>query len=243
VTATLFISDLHLSDERPAITAQFLNFLRSRAAGAAALYILGDLFEVWLGDDAVSPGYRAVLEGLRKLTDTGIPVYVMHGNRDFLIGDGFARQSGCRLIADPTFIELNGERTLLMHGDTLCTDDVEYQNLRTHLRNPRTQKTFLALPIEQRIIEAQRYRTGSRERSRYKPEEIMDVNQQTVATIMRENDVRQLIHGHTHRPAIHTFYLDGQAAHRIVLGDWYEEGSILSCGPNGCRLENLTSPN
>lgn len=243
MTTTLFISDLHLSDERPAITAQFLDFLRSRAAGAVALYILGDLFEVWLGDDAVAPGYRPVLEGLHKLTDMSVPVYVMHGNRDFLIGGGFARQSGCRLIADPTVIELNGERTLLMHGDTLCTDDVEYQNLRTHLRNSRTQNTFLALPIEQRLIEAKKYRTESRERSRYKPEEIMDVNQQTVAATMRENDVRQLIHGHTHRPAIHSFSLDGLAARRIVLGDWYEQGSVLSCGPSGCLLENLTSSN
>jgi UDP-2,3-diacylglucosamine hydrolase len=243
VTTTLFISDLHLSDERPAITAQFLEFLRRRAAGAAALYILGDLFEVWLGDDAVAPGNRPVLEGLYQLTDTGVPVYVMHGNRDFLIGGGFARQSGCRLIADPTVIELNGERTLLMHGDTLCTDDMEYQNLRTHLRNPRTQNTFLALPIEQRIIEAKKYRAESRERSRYKPEEIMDVNQQAVAISMRENNVRQLIHGHTHRPAIHSFFLDGQAARRIVLGDWYKQGSALSCDINGCRLESLTFPN
>lgn len=238
---TLFISDLHLSDERPEITALFLEFLRTRACGADALYILGDLFEVWLGDDAVSPGYRPVLDGLHKLTRTGVPLYVMHGNRDFLMGELFALQSGCRLIPDPTVIELNGERTLLMHGDTLCIDDTEYQQFRTHVRNPETQRQFLALPIEQRLIVAKQYRSESRERSRYKAEEIMDVNQQAVEAIMREQGVRQLIHGHTHRPAIHPFTLDGRQSRRFVLGDWHEQGSMLICDPNGCRLETVNS--
>lgn len=242
MTTTLFISDLHLSDERPEITALFLNFLRTHAAGASALYILGDLFEVWLGDDAVLPGYQPVLEGIRTLSGTDIPVYVMHGNRDFLMGNLFAQQCGCRLISDPTIIELNGERTLLMHGDTLCTDDVEYQQFRTHVRNPETQRQFLALPIEQRITVAQQYRAESRERSRYKTEEIMDVNQQAVAAAMRHYGVRQLIHGHTHRPAIHTFTLDGQPASRIVLGDWYEQGSMLVCPPTGCSLVSVSKP-
>jgi UDP-2,3-diacylglucosamine hydrolase len=236
---TLFISDLHLSEERPAIMALFLDFLRTRATDADALYILGDLFEVWLGDDAVSPSYQPILEGLRGLTDSGVPVYVMHGNRDFLIGDGFARQSGCQLITDPTVIELNDERTLIMHGDTLCTDDIEYQQFRADIRDPKTLSTFLALPIEQRIIAAHRYRDGSRARSRYKSEEIMDVNQQAVAASMREYGVRQLIHGHTHRPAIHLFLLDDQPARRIVLGDWYEQGSMLLCDRDDCRLASV----
>ena len=239
MTDTLFISDLHLSDERPEITALFLHFLQNDAAQARALYILGDLFEVWLGDDAVLPAYQPVLEGLRTLTGRGVPVYVMHGNRDFLMGEGFVRQSGCRLIPDPTVIELNGERTLLMHGDTLCSDDVEYQRFRTQVRNPDTQRQFLALPLEQRKAVAKQYRSASRERTRYKAEEIMDVNQQTVAGAMREYGVQQLIHGHTHRPAVHSFSLNERPARRIVLGDWYDQGSLLKCDEAGCRLKAI----
>jgi UDP-2,3-diacylglucosamine hydrolase len=240
VTDTLFISDLHLSDERPEITALFLNFLRNAATRAGALYILGDLFEVWLGDDAVLPTYQPVLEGLRALAGGGTPVNVMHGNRDFLMGEAFARQSGCRLIPDPTVIDLNGERTLLMHGDTLCSDDVEYQQFRMRVRNPGMQRQFLALPLDQRIAVAKQYRNASREHARHKAEEIMDVNQQTVAATMREYGVQQLIHGHTHRPAVHSFSLDGRPARRIVLGDWYEQGSLLKCDGLGCRLEAIT---
>lgn len=242
MTTTLFISDLHLSDERPEITALFLHFLQTRAVGADALYILGDLFEVWLGDDAILPGYQPVLEGLRTLTDTGVPVFVMHGNRDFLMGDLFARQSGCRLIPDPSIIELNGKRTLLMHGDTLCTDDLEYQQFRAHVRNPETQRQFLSLPIDQRILVAKQYRAESRERSRYKTEEIMDVNQDAVEATMREYGVPLLIHGHTHRPAIHTFTRDKQTLRRIVLGDWYDQGSMLVCDPDDCGLVSLNKP-
>ncbi len=239
MTPTLFISDLHLSEERPEITALFLDFLHIRATGAGALYILGDLFEIWLGDDAIMPFYQPVLNGLRGLTGTGVPVYVMHGNRDFLMGDLFVQRSGCRLIPDPSVIEINGERTLIMHGDTLCTDDVEYQQLRTHLRSEETQRQFLALPMEQRIRVANQYRTGSQERSRYKAEAIMDVNQQAVITAMCEHGVRLLIHGHTHRPGIHRFSLGGLAARRMVLGDWYEQGSVLSCAASGCHLESI----
>ena len=239
MTDTLFISDLHLSDERPEITALLLHFLQNDAAQARALYILGDLFEVWLGDDAVLPAYQPVLEGLRTLIGRGVPVYVMHGNRDFLMGEGFVRQSGCRLIPDPTVIELNGERTLLMHGDTLCSDDVEYQRFRMQVRNPDTQRQFLALPLEQRTAVAKQYRSASRERTRYKAEEIMDVNQQTVAGAMREYGVQQLIHGHTHRPAVHYFSLNERPARRIVLGDWYDQGSLLKCDEAGCRLKAI----
>ena len=242
MTETLFISDLHLSDERPEITALFLRFLQNDAARARALYILGDLFEVWLGDDAVLPAYQPVIDGISALTAGGVPVYLMHGNRDFLIGDRFVELSGCRLLEDPTVIELDGKRTLLMHGDTLCTDDVEYQHFRTQVRNPDTQRQFLALPINERIALAKHYRQESRERSRSKTEEIMDVNQGAVMDIMRRHEVYQMIHGHTHRPAVHSFTLDNHSAQRIVLGDWYEQASILRCSLGKCGLESMPSP-
>lgn len=238
MSPTLFISDLHLSAERPAPTALFLDFLRERASRAHALYILGDLFEVWIGDDAIHPAYPPVLSALRELA-ARVPVHVMHGNRDFLMGDAFAQSSGCRLLAEPAVIELNGERTLLMHGDVLCTDDVEYQRFRAHVRRPETQRRFLDMTIEQRIATARQFRDASRERSRYKTEEIMDVNQEAVAATMRAHGVRLFIHGHTHRPAIHDFDLDGREARRLVLGDWYEQGSVLVCDEGGCRLETL----
>ena len=242
MTETLFISDLHLSDERPEITALFSLFLQNDAARAQALYILGDLFEVWLGDDAVLPAYQPVIDGIHALTASGVPVYLMHGNRDFLIGEGFVRLSGCHLLEDPTVIELDGKRTLLMHGDTLCTDDVEYQRFRAQVRNPDTQRQFLGLPINERIAVAKHYRQESRERSRSKSEEIMDVNQDAVTDIMRRHGVYQLIHGHTHRPAVHTFTLDDHTAQRIVLGDWYEQASILKCSLGKCRLESIPGP-
>lgn len=239
MTDTLFISDLHLSDERPEVTASFLRFLAQDAAKARALYILGDLFEVWLGDDAILPPYKKVLSGIHTLTERGVPVYLMHGNRDFLIGEAFARQTGCRLLPDPTVIDLDGTRILLMHGDTLCTDDEEYQRFRSQVRNPETQRQFLSLPIDERITVARNYRNESRERNRYKSEEIMDVNSAAVLEAMRNHGVHTLIHGHTHRPAIHDFTLDDHAAQRIVLGDWYDQGSILRCGAGGCRLETI----
>lgn len=235
---TLFISDLHLSAERPALAALFLDFLRERGAQMNVLYILGDLFEVWIGDDAIHPAYQPVLSALRELA-ARVPVYVMHGNRDFLMGDAFAKVSGCRLLTEPAVIDLNGERTLLMHGDVLCTDDVEYQQFRAHVRNPETQRQFLAMTVEQRIGMARQFRDASRERSRYKTEEIMDVNQAAVAATMSAHDVRLFIHGHTHRPAIHRFELNGREVRRIVLGDWYEQGSVLVCDDAGCRLETL----
>src|SRR3569623_2729537 len=238
MSTTLFISDLHLSADRPALTALFLVFLRGRAPRAETLYILGDLFEVWLGDDAVHPAYHPVLSALRELAARR-PVYVMHGNRVFLLGNAFAQASGVRLLADPSVIDLNGERTLLRHGDVLCTDDVEYQQFRAHVRNPDTQRHFLGLAIEQRIAMAKQFRDASRERTSEKAEAIMDVNQDAVAAALRAYGVHQLIHGHTHRPAIHEFELDGHPARRIVLGDWYEQGSVLTCAAAGCRLEGL----
>ncbi len=237
---TLFISDLHLTAERPAISALFLEFLRGRARQAEALYILGDLFEYWIGDDVAGhPEVRPLLQALRELTDAGVPVYVMHGNRDFLLGAGFEQQTGCRIIPDPTLIDLYGERVLLMHGDMLCTDDLDYLKLRTMLRDPQWVQAFLAKPVPERIAMVREYREVSKTATAAKKPEIMDVNPGAVNEALRQHGVRHLIHGHTHRPARHVLELDGSPARRTVLGDWYEQGSVLVCTADGCTLENL----
>lgn len=234
--ATLFISDLHLSGERPQITDVFLGFLHGPAREAEALYILGDLFEAWIGDDAVLPEQRPVLEALLALSETGVPIFVMHGNRDFLLGPQFETMSGCRLLTDPTLIDLYGTPTLLMHGDTLCTDDLAYQKFRTMVRDPQWQSALLAKTPEERIALARQYREMSTTETAQKANDIMDVNQSAVEQTMREHNADQLIHGHTHRPAVHDFVLDGHPVRRIVLGDWYEQGSVLTCTQQDCRL-------
>lgn len=236
---TLFISDLHLDPSRPAITELFFRLLDTRAHNAEALYILGDMFEMWLGDDDPSPASAAVMEALRAVTAGGTPVFVMHGNRDFLIGQGFTARTGCTLLPDAAVVDLYGERTLLMHGDTLCTDDSAYQALRSKVRDPRWQQQMLALPFEERVRLGRQLRDASREETQAKTAEIMDVNQGAVEQALRQHQVRLLIHGHTHRPATHEFELDGHAVRRIVLGDWYEHGSVLSYRPDGHRLETL----
>ena len=237
---TLFISDLHLSAERPAIGALFLDFLRTRAPRAEALYILGDLFEYWIGDDAAAlPEYQTLIAGLRALTQAGVPVYVMHGNRDFLLGSGFEQQTGCQLLPDPTVISLYGSNTLLMHGDTLCTDDVAYLKFRVMVRNPDWVKMFLGKTIAERDAIVRDYREISKAATAVKKPEIMDVNQGAVESTLRQHGVQHLIHGHTHRPAQHRFMLDGVAVQRTVLGDWYDQGSVLVCDRNGCVLERL----
>jgi UDP-2,3-diacylglucosamine hydrolase len=237
---TLFISDLHLDPERPAITALFLDFLASRALGADAIYILGDLFEAWIGDDDTGSMNQAVCEGLKACAMAGTPVYVMHGNRDFLLGSGFAERSGCTLLGDPARIDLYGRPALLMHGDLLCTDDTEYMAFRKMVRDPVWQQEMLAKPLDERRQMAQAMRANSREQTDGKPEFIMDVNSDAVVRLMTENHVQRLIHGHTHRPAIHDLDIAGHAAQRIVLGDWYEQGSVLVCSAAGCELQNLT---
>ncbi len=237
--ATLFISDIHLGDEYPQICQRFVEFLATEAPGNEALYILGDLFEVWIGDDAVQTEHRTVLEALRRLCDSGLPVYVMHGNRDFLLGKEFEAMTGCQLIDDPVVIDLHGTPTLLMHGDSLCTDDEEYIQFRTQLRSPAWQQQFLAASVEQRIQIARQYRTESMSRNQNKSVEIMDVNAQAVIEAMQKHSVTQLIHGHTHRPAVHVLEIDGKPAQRIVLGDWYSQNSSLRCDEAGCRLSNL----
>lgn len=237
--ATLFISDLHLDPARPDITSQALEFLDSGTRNADALYILGDLFDAWVGDDDPEPEKHRVVVALRRLADAGLPCYFMHGNRDFLVGEGFAAASGCTLLSDPTLVELYGTRVVLMHGDTLCTDDHEYQAFRRTVRNPDWQRAILAKPLTERLALARQLRETSAASMSDKPMEIMDVNQDAVVAAMREHDVYTLLHGHTHRPAVHRFEADGHDAVRIVLGDWYTQGSVLSWDADGYVLQTL----
>jgi UDP-2,3-diacylglucosamine hydrolase len=236
--ATLFISDLHLDPSRPAITKLFLELLRTEARRAEALYILGDFFEAWIGDDDPDPHHGLVMSGLQELTGRGLPVFFMHGNRDFLVGPAFAGRTGVKLLADPTVITLYGTPTLLMHGDTLCTDDLEYQKVRKMFRDPAWQKTFLAKSLDERRAFAARARTESKVQTATKAEYIMDVNQGAVEEAMRQHGVTRLIHGHTHRPAVHRFGAGGRDLTRIVLGDWYQHASSLRWERSGGRLDD-----
>lgn len=237
--ATVFISDLHLDPARPDITSQALAFLAQETRGADALYILGDLFEAWVGDDDPEPEKRRVVAAIRALTDAGLPCYFMHGNRDFMVGESFAAESGCTLLQDPTVVEVHGTRVILMHGDTLCTDDREYQAFRAMVRNPAWQQAMLAKPLPERLALARHLRENSAASMQGKAEEIMDVNQDAVHAAMRKHGVYTILHGHTHRPAVHRFELDGREAVRIVLGDWYTQGSAVWWGPDGFVLRNL----
>jgi UDP-2,3-diacylglucosamine hydrolase len=236
---TLFVSDLHLDAAHPGIGRQFEAFLEGEARTAEALYILGDLFEAWLGDDDPDPAARSTVRALRALSDAGVTVFVMHGNRDFLIGERFCRETGARLLADGTVVELYGEHVLLMHGDALCTDDVSYQRLRRIVRNPVVRGAFRIMTLNQRRALAGKLRAGSRAHVGATAPEIMDVNAAAVAQAFREAGVRTLIHGHTHRPAIHPLEIDGAPAKRIVLGDWYTQGSVLEASPGGFELRTL----
>jgi UDP-2,3-diacylglucosamine hydrolase len=237
--ATLFISDLHLSGARAETIALFLRFLRERAASSEALYILGDLFEAWLGDDLVPPEYGEVLAALRVLTDNGVPVRIMRGNRDFLLGEAFARKTGCELLPEPATIELYGRRALLLHGDTLCTDDVLYQQMRTKLRHPAFMAAFLEKPAQERIAFARELRAKSTEETSRKEEYIMDVNSAAVVAAFHDNHADLIIHGHTHRPLRHLPSVEEGMGERIVLGDWGSVGSILVVEREGARLEEF----
>lgn len=234
---TLFISDLHLTSAQPAITAQFVKFLRGTARQAERLYILGDLFEFWIGDDDPDPTYAQVQDELRALTLAGVPCSVMHGNRDFLLGKQFCARTGCQLLADGTLIELYGQRVLLLHGDVLCTDDRAYQRLRRTVRNPLVQWLFKHLSLQRREKIASRIRTGSRMHIQAAAPTIMDVNEQAVASTFTHQHVRLMVHGHTHRPAIHRYPDHGDT--RIVLGDWYHQGSVLRWSADGYELLSL----
>jgi UDP-2,3-diacylglucosamine hydrolase len=237
--STLFISDLHLDAAEPAAGAQFIEFLERRAATADALYILGDLFEAWVGDDDDEPYRDRICQALAAASDRGLPCYVMHGNRDFLFQKRFETRTGARLIADPILIDLYGESVLLTHGDALCISDHSYQRLRGVVRNPHWQRRFLALPLNLRRGLAEQARRGSQRHTQRTAYEIMDVDLPAVAAAMHACGVRTMIHGHTHRPAVHEFQLDGHSARRIVLGAWHGSGSCLEWGPEGFELQAL----
>jgi UDP-2,3-diacylglucosamine hydrolase len=235
----LFVSDLHLDASAPEATQQFIDFLDRYAAGAEALYILGDLFEVWVGDDDQDAEKQRVCSALRKLTSSGVACFVIHGNRDFLLGTAFCQRTGCRLLSDPVVAEIDGERVLLTHGDALCTDDHSYQELRSSVRSEEWQRRFLALPFQVRQKFADRARAGSRAHTARTIPKIMDVNSDAVATAFRVTQVQRIIHGHTHRPAIHDLNVDGKSVQRIVLGAWYEQGSFLTCEAGRYELREL----
>jgi UDP-2,3-diacylglucosamine hydrolase len=232
----LFIADLHLSPERPQPVALFHQFMKEIAPTATALYILGDFFEAWIGDDDLSDGFHAdIASCLRTLVESGIPVFFLPGNRDFLIGETFARATGTSLLEDPTRIDLFGTPTLLSHGDAFCTDDAGYQSFRRQVRDPAWQAAFLARPLAERHGMARKLREHSEYAKAGKQPEIMDVNTDAVSRAFREHAVTRIIHGHTHRPARHEHRLDGRHGERWVLADWYVSGGYLCCGPEGCR--------
>jgi UDP-2,3-diacylglucosamine hydrolase len=237
---TLFISDLHLCAERPHINRQFFEFIERTASQAGALYILGDLFEYWAGDDDLAdPLNASVAEALKALDAKGTAVCLMHGNRDLLIGREFAQRCGASLIPDPTLLDLHGTRTLVMHGDTLCIDDVEYQKFRAYAHDPDNQARFLAQPLAARREQILGLRAQSERSKQEKSIEIMDVSQSAVAEALRSHGYPRLIHGHTHRPARHVHVVDGHTCERWVLNDWYQRGGYLHCDASGCRLINL----
>lgn len=229
----LLISDLHLEEKRPDITRAFLHFLVTRARQAEALYILGDFFEVWIGDDGMTPFQHEIAGALRELSDSGTRIYLMHGNRDFLIGKRFCREAGCTLLSAPHKVQMGGEPVLLMHGDSLCTLDVGYMKLRRWLRNPLSLLILRNLPLATRQKLARKLRNESRAQTRMKASEIVDVTPEEVVRVMAEHGVRTLIHGHTHRPAIHELNVNGQPARRIVLGDWDRQGWALQVDEDG----------
>ena len=233
---TFFVADLHLTDERPVATGRFFRFLQEEAAGADALYILGDLFEAWTGDDHDEQVAHDTARQLKALADAGTPVYFMHGNRDFMLAQRYAARSGMTLLADPTRIDLYGVPTLLMHGDTLCTDDAAYQRFRRRARHPLTLALLRRLPVALRRRLARQARTGSESAKAGKPSAIMDVNSNEVVRVLREQQVSRLIHGHTHRPMQHVHAVDGHGCERWVVPDWYVRWGYVVCDAAGCAL-------
>ena len=238
---TLFISDLHLCTSRPHITALLLKFLSGMARGARALYVLGDLFEYWAGDDDLAdPFHQEICDAFRALAESGTPVALIHGNRDFLLAEKFAHASGMAILNDPHLIELYGQRVLLSHGDLLCTDDIEYQKFRLQVRNADWQQTFLSQPLAARKTQIEALRMRSESEKSHKAEAIMDVNADAVVEMLRRYDHPELlIHGHTHRPGMHVIEDNGRITTRWVLGDWYETGNYLRVSGDGCEAITL----
>jgi UDP-2,3-diacylglucosamine hydrolase len=237
---TAFVSDVHLSEERPRIVEQFFEFLAGEARAADALYVLGDLFEYWAGDDDLEDALnRRVADAFSKLHAAGTPVHFLHGNRDFLVGRAFAESAGASLLEDGTVVDLYGTPTLLMHGDILCTDDVEYQKFRAYARDPVNQARFLALPLPARRAQIRGIRAQSESAKGAKTAEIMDVNAKAVDEALRRSGYPRLIHGHTHRPGRHEHEVDGHTCERWVLADWYANGSYLKCDASGCTPVTL----
>ena len=236
MTRSLFISDLHLCQTRPRITQLFLAFLQQQARDAQSLYILGDLFEYWAGDDDLDDEHhQQVVRALQQLSE--VQIYLMHGNRDLLLGERFAQACRATLLSDPVLVNLYGTSALLTHGDLLCTDDVDYQAFRKQVHDPAWQQAFLAQPLAERKNQIAGYRSRSEQEKSHKSESIMDVNEQAVADMMRQYQYPPLlIHGHTHRMARHAMNIAGHPCERIVLGDWYESGSYLSVDAQGCQM-------
>ncbi|HMM47680.1 MAG TPA: UDP-2,3-diacylglucosamine diphosphatase [Thiobacillaceae bacterium] len=233
---TFFVGDLHLSDERPAATGRFFRFLDEDVAGADALYILGDLFEAWVGDDHDEAVAHETARRLRTLADAGTPVYFLHGNRDFMLARRYAERAGIALLTDPVRVELYGVPTLLMHGDTLCTDDIAYQTFRRRVRHPLTLALLRLLPFALRRRLARGARAGSESAKAAKPAAIMDVNEMEVTRVFRGSNACRLIHGHTHRPAMHTHTVDSRECERWVVPDWYARWGYVACSTAGCIL-------
>lgn len=236
---TYFISDLHLSANRDDINQCLFKFLLEKAPQADALYILGDLFEVWIGDDDQNNFTLSIAKAFNTLSQSGVPIYFIHGNRDFLIRQRFAKQAGFKILPEQMVIDLYGEPTLIMHGDELCTKDIDYQAFRKKARSWWWPRLMLSLPLSTRRKLAQKGRATSKQKQSMLSDEIMDVTPEEVVSVMKIHDVRRMIHGHTHRPAIHDLVINEQSAHRIVLGDWYEQGSVLKISANSIDLASL----
>jgi len=237
---TLFISDLHLHSSRPAVTDCFLRFLEESTATTDTLYILGDLFEVWFGDDDPDPHHRLVIAAMRKFSAAGPECFFARGNRDVIIGQRFCTETNFRLLAAMTVIDVYDTRVLVSHGDELCTDDHAYQRFRHQARSPTWRALFLALPLSMRRYLAHHARRRSQADTALKPEDITDVSPQAVEDAFMEYRVTTMIHGHTHRPGVHELEVFGKLRTRIVLGDWYEQGSVLRWDESGYQLETLT---
>lgn len=236
----LFLSDLHLAPERASAVSAFRAFCEGPARAAAEVYILGDLFDWWVGDDQLrEPFASAIAATIRGLTQAGVPVYVARGNRDFLLGERFAAATGASLLPDRQLVDIDGTRTLVSHGDELCTGDVAYQQYRARIRDPQAQRRLLRLPLAVRRLIARWLRSKSRDANALKPESIMDVDAGSVAATLRDYGVTRLIHGHTHRPATHAIDVDGRACERIVLADWHDHGHYVEVDGNGVRRREI----